>query len=128
MILQVGSEKGQEIAIELPSISASTLKIQNVDLSTANGAKQAIGDFEKALKFVSEERSRMGAYQNRLEHTIANLNNVVENTQAAESAIRDTDMAEHMVEYANGNILAQAGIAMLSQANMSNQGVLSLLS
>lgn len=128
VILQVGSEKGQEIAIELPSISASTLKIQNVDLSTANGAKQAIGDFEKALKFVSEERSRMGAYQNRLEHTIANLNNVVENTQAAESAIRDTDMAEHMVEYANGNILAQAGIAMLSQANMSNQGVLSLLS
>ena len=128
VILQVGSEKGQEIAIELPSISASTLKIQDVDLSTASGAKQAIKDFEKALKFVSEERSRMGAYQNRLEHTIANLNNVVENTQAAESAIRDTDMAQHMVDFSNGNILAQAGMAMLSQANMSNQGVLALLS
>lgn len=69
----------------------------------------------------------MGAYQNRLEHTINNLNNVIENTQASESAIRDTDMAQLMVEYANGNILAQAGMAVLSQANMKNEGVLALL-
>ncbi len=128
VILQVGSEMGHEIAIELPSISASTLKIQNVDLSTSQSAKQAIADFEKALKYVNGERGRMGAYQNRLEHTIANLDNVVENTQAAESAVRDTDMAKHMVEFSNRNILAQAGIAMLSQTNTSNQGVLALLS
>lgn len=127
VILQVGTEKGHEIGIELPSISTSSLKIQNVDLSTSSGAKQAIADFDKALRYVNEERSRMGAYQNRLEHTIANLNNVIENTQAAESAIRDTDMAEHMVAYANRNILAQAGMAMLSQANMKNEGVLALL-
>lgn len=127
VILQVGTEKGHEIGIELPSISTSSLKIQNVNLSTSSGAKQAIADFDKALRYVNEERSRMGAYQNRLEHTIANLNNVIENTQAAESAIRDTDMAEHMVAYANRNILAQAGMAMLSQANMKNEGVLALL-
>ncbi len=127
VILQVGTEMGHEIGIELPSISASSLKIQDVDLSTQSGAKQAIAAFEKALKYVSEERSRMGAYQNRLEHTINNLNNVIENTQASESAIRDTDMAQLMVEYANGNILAQAGMAVLSQANMKNEGVLALL-
>ncbi|MBD5529305.1 MAG: hypothetical protein HDR02_13010 [Lachnospiraceae bacterium] len=127
VILQVGTEMGHEIGIELPSISASSLKIQDVDLSTQSGAKEAIAAFEKALKYVSEERSRMGAYQNRLEHTINNLNNVIENTQASESAIRDTDMAQLMVEYANGNILAQAGMAMLSQANMKNEGVLALL-
>ena len=76
---------------------------------------------------VSEQRSALGAVQNRLEHTINNLDNVVENTTAAESQIRDTDMATEMVKYSNNNILAQAGQAMLAQANQSNQGVLSLL-
>ena len=76
---------------------------------------------------VSKQRSDLGAIQNRLEHTINNLDNVVENTQSAESAIRDTDMATEMVKYSNNNILAQAGQAMLAQANQANQGVLSLL-
>jgi flagellin len=80
-----------------------------------------------ALSSVSKQRSDLGAVQNRLEHTINNLDNVVENTTSAESAIRDTDMAKEMVKYANNNILAQAGQAMLAQANQSNQGVLSLL-
>jgi flagellin len=80
-----------------------------------------------ALKDVSQQRSDLGAIQNRLEHTINNLDNVVENTTSAESAIRDTDMATEMVKYSNNNILAQAGQAMLAQANQSNQGVLSLL-
>jgi flagellin len=80
-----------------------------------------------ALKQVSTQRSDMGAVQNRLEHTVANLKNVVENTTAAESAIRDTDMAETMVKFANNSVLAQAGQAMLAQANQSNQGVLALL-
>ena len=80
-----------------------------------------------ALEKVSTQRSDLGAVQNRLEHTIKNLDNVVENTQAAESQIRDTDMATEMVKYSNNNILAQAGQSMLAQANQTNQGVLSLL-
>lgn len=83
-------------------------------------AKSAISD-------VSEARSNLGAIQNRLEHTISNLDNIVENTTAAESTIRDTDMATEMVRYSNNSILAQAGQSMLAQANQSNQGVLSLL-
>ena len=79
------------------------------------------------LQKVSTQRSALGAVQNRLEHTISNLDNVVENTTSAESQIRDTDMATEMVKYSNNNILAQAGQAMLAQANQSNQGVLSLL-
>ena len=82
---------------------------------------------KEAIKTVSQQRSDLGAIQNRLEHTIANLDNVVENTTAAESQIRDTDMASEMVKFSNNNILAQAGQAMLAQANQTNQGVLSLL-
>ena len=88
----------------------------------------ALNAFAKAaVKEVSQQRSDLGAVQNRLEHTISNLDNVVENTTSAESAIRDTDMASEMVKYSNNNILNQAGQAMLAQANQSNQGVLSLL-
>jgi len=89
--------------------------------------KATVSTIKWALKQVSQQRSDMGAIQNRLEHTVNNLKNVVENTQASESAIRDTDMASEMVKFANNNILAQAGQAMLAQANQSNQGVLSLL-
>jgi flagellin len=89
--------------------------------------RATVSNIKWALKNVSTMRSDMGAVQNRLEHTIANLKNVVENTTAAESAIRDTDMAETMVKFANNNVLAQAGQAMLAQANQANQGVLALL-
>ena len=88
---------------------------------------KTVSSIKSAIQCVSEQRSRLGATQNRLEHTVNNLNNVVENTTSAESAIRDTDMASEMVKYSNNNILAQAGQAMLAQANQSNQGVLSLL-
>lgn len=89
---------------------------------------QALNVFAKsAISDVSEERSKLGAIQNRLEHTINNLDNIIENTTSAESSIRDTDIATEMVRYANNNILAQAGQSMLAQANQSNQGVLSLL-
>ena len=84
-------------------------------------------NIQKGISVVSDMRSKLGAIQNRLEHTIANLDNISENTQAAESRIRDTDMAEEMVEYSKNNILAQAGQSMLAQANQSTQGVLSLL-
>jgi len=98
-----------------------------VDVSTASAAKESIAAITKALASVSAQRSDLGAVQNRLEHTIKNLDNVVENTTAAESSIRDTDMASMMVKFTKDNILAQAGQSMLAQANQSNQGVLSLL-
>jgi flagellin len=98
-----------------------------LQVSTQSSAQSAISTIKRALQNVSTQRSALGAVQNRLEHTIANLNNVVENTTSAESSIRDTDMATEMVRYSNNNILAQAGQSMLAQANQSNQGVLSLL-
>jgi flagellin len=129
IILQVGSETSSEnqIIIELPYISSKTCSIDKVSVLSHESAKRAIESFKDGLQYVSQERSRMGAYQNRLEHTIKNLDNVVENTQAAESRIRDTDMASEMVRYSNNNILAQAGQSMLAQANQTNQGVLNLL-
>ena len=127
--LQVGAENdvNQRITISIVAMSASGIGLSNTSVSTQSGAQGAIDDIKKALASVSKQRSDLGAIQNRLEHTISNLDNVVENTQAAESAIRDTDMATEMVKYSNNNILAQAGQAMLAQANQSNQGVMSLL-
>ena len=98
-----------------------------VDGSDDTNALNAIDTIKESIQKVSTQRSALGAVQNRLEHTISNLDNVVENTTSAESQIRDTDMATEMVKYSNNNILAQAGQAMLAQANQSNQGVLSLL-
>jgi flagellin len=98
-----------------------------ISVKTTSTARAAIDNIGAAIKLVSARRSKLGAIQNRLEHTIKNLNNVVENTTAAESAIRDTDMASEMVQFSKNNILQQAGQSMLAQANQSNQGVLSLL-
>jgi flagellin len=136
--LQVGAEAGQHIDISIGNMNVDTL--YKDDLGSAvktafRGAEdvssKAFASLNKATKValatVSQQRSDLGAVQNRLEHTINNLDNVVENTTSAESAIRDTDMATEMVKFANNNILAQAGQAMLAQANQSNQGVLSLL-
>jgi flagellin len=111
------------------SLKISNLKANGkiVDVTTASKAKKAISGITKAIASVSAQRSDLGAIQNRLEHTIKNLDNVVENTTAAESQIRDTDMAKMMVEFTKNNILAQAGQSMLAQANQANQGVLSLL-
>ena len=104
---------------------ATTLTAPNVsDYSSANATIDAV---QKAINLVSSQRSALGALQNRLEHTVANLDNVSENTSSAESRIRDTDMADEMVTYSKNNILAQAGQSMLAQANQSTQGVLSLL-
>jgi len=127
--LQVGSEKGQSITISIGNMNAATLGVakDNVKVSDFTEANSAISNIKAALETVSKQRSDLGALQNRLEHTINNLDNVVENTTAAESQIRDTDMATEMVAYSNNNILAQAGTSMLAQSNQSNQGVLSLL-
>lgn len=127
--LQVGAEKGQFIAISIGSMNTTGINISGVTISGTNnsGAQEAICSIKTALASVSKMRSDLGAVQNRLEHTIKNLDNVVENTTAAESQIRDTDMATEMVRYSNNQILAQAGTSMLAQANQSNQNVLSLL-
>ncbi len=132
--LQVGAENSteQQIQIQIDGLTAAKIGKDSINISTvacdnANNAKSAIDTIKSAITSLSKSRSYLGAMQNRLEHTISNLDNIVENTTSAESAIRDTDMATEMVRYSNNNILAQAGQAMLAQANQSNQGVLSLL-
>lgn len=125
--LQLGADPGQHMDIQLPLISCGVLGIAGVNVSTLEGADDGINAFKKALGYVSEQRSRMGAYQNRLEHTIRNLDNITENTTASESAIRDSDIAQMMMEFTNNNIIMQAAQAMLSQANQNSQMVLSLL-
>ncbi|WP_444240671.1 flagellin, partial [Eshraghiella crossota] len=141
--LHVGADStaDNQISVDIKQMSASVLGLKTGkssetvaenDTLLVNGkddkhARDAIDTIASALQEVSKQRSALGAAQNRLEHTISNLDNVVENTTSAESSIRDTDMATEMVKYSNNNILAQAGQAMLAQANQSNQGVLSLL-
>ncbi len=125
--LQVGSLSGQAISISISNMNSSSLKVTNMSVASYASAGSAMDKIQSAINSVSEQRSYLGALQNRLEHTIANLDNISENTQAAESRLRDTDMADEMVEYSKNNILAQAGQSMLAQANQSNQGVLSLL-
>ena len=127
--LHVGADSSNtnKIGVNIASMSADGLGVSGVKVTSEKTATDAIDVIAQAIQKVSKQRSDLGAVQNRLEHTINNLDNVVENTTAAESRIRDTDMAEEMVKYSNINILAQAGQSMLAQANHSNQGVLSLL-
>ena len=129
--LHVGADAttNNQISLSIESMSAKSLGVNflKVDGTDNENAVNAIQTIKESIQKVSTQRSALGAIQNRLEHTINNLDNVVENTTSAESAIRDTDMATEMVKYSNNNILAQAGQAMLAQANQSNQGVLSLL-
>ncbi|WP_033345973.1 flagellin N-terminal helical domain-containing protein [Catenuloplanes japonicus] len=108
-------------------VSATDLGVDAEDLTAAGGAATALGKVDDAIKLVSTTRAKLGAYQNRLEHTINNLNVSVENLSASESRIRDTDMAAEMVSFTRSQILSQAGTSMLSQANQAPQGVLSLL-
>jgi flagellin len=129
--IQVGAESGQRIALSLKSMKCSAIGLNGTSglaqLNSSTTAGSLNTKIKTAIKSVNEMRSNLGAIQNRLEHTINNLDNVIENTTSAESAIRDTDMATEMVKFSNNNILAQAGQSMLAQANQSNQGVLSLL-
>ncbi|MED9927266.1 MAG: flagellin, partial [Lachnospiraceae bacterium] len=129
--LHVGADatSNNQITINIDSMSSKGLGINGlrVDGADDTNALNAIDTIKESIQKVSDQRSALGAVQNRLEHTISNLDNVVENTTSAESRIRDTDMAEEMVTYSKNNILQQAGQSMLAQANQANQGVLSLL-
>ena len=125
--LQVGALSGQIISLSINSMKASAIGIKASSISSNSAAGKSMSLIQLAINTVSQERSKLGALQNRLEHTINNLDTTSENTSAAESRIRDTDMATEMVEYSKNNILSQAGQSMLSQANQQTQGVLSLL-
>jgi len=130
---QVGANAGEKLGVTISKVDTTTLGLNNLDLRTAasgatpSGASKAIDALDAAIKTVSDQRATLGAYQNRFEHTINNLNVSVENLSASESRIRDTDMAQEMVGYTRNQILTQAGTSMLSQANQASQNVLSLL-
>jgi flagellin len=130
LTLHVGADatSNNKITIYIDAMSAKILGLLDVSVKTQDSSRYSIERVALALARVSEQRSELGSYQNRLEHTIKNLDNVVENTTASESQIRDTDMATEMVKFSNTNILRQVGQSMLAQANQTNQGVLNLLS
>ena len=133
MWLHIGANMDQRTQVYIGTMSAMALGIRNVgdesimSLETPDNANQAIGTLDEALKKINKQRAALGAYQNRLEMTVKGLDIGAENLQASESRIRDTDMAEEMVDFTKNQVLSQAGTAMLAQANQSSQNVLSLL-
>ena len=127
MDTQIGANEGQQLGIRIPRISCLNMGIESLDLKTAEGATKAIDQVDAAIKYVSEARSRIGAYQNRLEHTVSSLDITSENMTAAYSRIMDTDMAEEMTEYTTLQVLSQASTSMLAQANERPSQVLQLL-
>ncbi len=127
MTLQIGANEGQTIDIRIPELSLLNAGIDDLDLSTYDGAMKGIGQIDEALKYVSEMRSRLGAYQNRLEHTQSNLTASSENVTAAYSRIMDTDMATEMTEYTNLQVVSQAATSILAQANERPSQMLQLL-
>ncbi|NLO89737.1 MAG: flagellin [Clostridia bacterium] len=126
-VIHIGANQSQSIKLSINGMSSSGLSVESVDISTQSGADSAIATIDTAIEKVSEERANLGAIQNRLEHTINNLGTAAENLTAAESRIRDVDMAKEMMEFTKLNILQQAATAMLAQANLQPQLVLQLL-
>ncbi|MDN5364596.1 MAG: flagellin [Eubacteriales bacterium] len=126
-VLHIGANSGQTLVVSINSMGANALGVSGLSMSTQSKAEAAITTISQAIDTVSTERAKLGAIQNRLEHTIANLGVAAENLTAAESRIRDVDMAREMAEFTRTQILMQAGTAMLAQANMKPQAVLKLL-
>ena len=127
MRMQVGANEGQVLEIRIPEISAQQMRLQDVSVSTKEGADAAIANIDFAIKYVSNARSRLGAYQNRLEHTGKNIDITSENMTGAYSRIMDTDMAEEMTNYTTQQVISQASTSMLAQANERPSSVLQLL-
>ncbi|HHT88998.1 MAG TPA: flagellar biosynthesis protein FlgL, partial [Clostridiales bacterium] len=127
MDLQIGANEGQIMSVRIPKVTPQTLGVDKVNIGTADGAQKAITLLDNAINEVSAIRSKLGAYQNRLEHSISNLDVTAENMTESLSRIEDVDMAEEMAEYTQKNVLSQAGVSMLAQANMRPQNVLALL-
>lgn len=126
-MFQIGANNGQTITMGISGMSATDLGVNGIAVDTVGNANSAVSSIDKAIGKVSTQRATLGAYQNRLEHTINNLSTASENLSAAESRIRDVDMAKEMMNYSKNNILTQAAQAMLAQANQTPQGVLQLL-
>lgn len=124
---QIGADQGQTMKISIANMSAEALGVEDIDLTTVARASEAIGKLNKAIDIVSSERSKLGAYQNRLEYAVNNLRNTHSNLSASESRIRDADIAMEMIEFTRNQIISQSGTAMLAQANAVPQGVLQLL-
>ena len=127
MKIQSGEWEGQEINVSIPELTLKNMQLDEIDMRTEEGAKDAMGKLDYALSYVSDIRSKLGAYQNRLEATISGLDENSENLTAAYSNIKDVDMAEEMVEYTRLQVLTQAGVSMLTQANEAPQQALQLL-
>ncbi len=130
LVFQIGANSGQSMALTIADMGSTSLGVDGIDVSAFTDSSSfdtAVGEIDDAIQKVSAERSKLGATQNRLEHTINNLNNAAENLQAAESRIRDVDMASEIMEFTKNNILQQAATAMLAQANIAPQSVLQLL-
>ncbi|AAO36250.1 flagellin [Clostridium tetani] len=130
LTFQIGANAGQTITLTIGDMTTSGLKLASINIGGAKGAasiSSQLKTIDTALNEVSKERAKLGANQNRLEHTIANVNNASENLQAAESRVRDVDMAKEMMNFSKNNILQQAAQAMLAQANQAPQGILQLL-
>ncbi len=127
MDLQIGANEGQTMSVRIPKVNPQTLGVDKINIATSDGAQKAIALLDNAVNLVSAIRSKLGAYQNRLEHSIANLDTTSENLTESLSRIEDVDMAEEMAEYTQKNVLAQAGTSMLAQANQRPQAILSLL-
>ncbi len=123
----IGADQGQIMRVGISDMSAKALGVDNIDLTTVTGAQKALGKLNKAIDMVSSERSKMGAFQNRLEYAVNNLRNTHANLSASESRIRDADIANEMIEFTRNQIVSQSGTAMLAQANLIPQGVLQLL-
>jgi flagellin len=127
MRLQVGANEGQVLEVEIPAVTLQNMSIEDIDVTTEDGAKDAINRVDDAIQYVSSVRGRLGAYQNRLESTINSLDVTSENMTSAYSRIMDVDMAEEMTEYTTAQVLTQAGTSMLAQANDRPSQVLQLL-
>ncbi|MFA7147130.1 MAG: flagellin, partial [Candidatus Riflebacteria bacterium] len=125
--LQIGADAGDNMRIGIADMSTKALGLDKIDLTSVDGAEKSLEKLNQALDKVSSERSKLGAYQNRLDYTINNLQNTGSNLTSAESRIRDVDMAKEMIEYTRNQIVSQAGISMLAQANAIPQNALSLL-
>jgi flagellin len=126
-VFQIGANEGEDMGVNIGDMTAHALKVDNILLTDRESAARSITIIDNAIQKVSTQRAKLGAYQNRLEHTITNLTTASTNTTAAESRIRDADMAKEMMEFTKLNILSQAGNSMLAQANQLPQNVLSLL-
>ena len=127
MKIQVGTKTGQEIQVVIPKMDTNALGIDDMDMRTQEGAQSSLDDIKKAIEYVSNARSGLGAYQNRLESTVTSLAETVENLENSYSTVKDVDMAEEMVDYTKLQVLVQAGTSMLAQANEQPQQALQLL-